>query len=353
MAHSEVSARSPENPAFPSLPENRGDMGILVPVEQLIQRIFRPVQAAARSRFGGAVIDSSRTEKNQLLLFSESTFSKCTVHQSPSIIIMCLPRATGICSTRSGRILSWVKMPFLFIFVSSLPSGATGTNSTNQRTCTLCDNGQYPSDETARFRVSDEIVLNCSQMYNIAPTLTDEADCMGIQNIGRTICECNPEEKVPCTLCSDGSPLPDADVVIYAGTTCADLEERAANDFASNCEAWQSTAGFYCKCPSNVGMEKRCSICPGEALPDPFKMVLFENGGSKSCLELEVEINRSQGDCGRYQQLYAERCGCFDLDKGADYSGDDSSNDLTSGANASMACKSMLLAMATLITCIA
>lgn len=257
----------------------------------------------------------------------------------------------AICRARFG-IFSTI---LLLVFLHFTPSIATGDgSSTTQTFCTLCDNGQYPFDEAARFRVSEGMVLNCSQMYNIAPTLTDEEDCMGIQNIGRTICQCNPEEKIPCTLCSDGSPLPDPDGEIYAGTTCADLEERAANDFASNCDAWQSTAGVYCNCPSNVDMEaNRCNLCPGEPLPDPFKMVFFETGASKTCLELEVDINRSQGDCGRYQRLYAERCGCFDSgdEADADDIGDDTN--VRSGAYRYMAYKPVLLATIILIACIA
>jgi len=259
----------------------------------------------------------------------------------------------GICSARFGIFSTSTTLLLVF-----LPSIATGTSSrTTQTSCTLCDNGQYPFDEAARARVSEGMVLNCSQLYSIAPTLTDDEDCMGIQSIGRTTCQCNPEEKIPCTLCSDGSPLPEPDGEIYAGTTCADLEERAANDFASNCDAWQSTAGVYCSCPSNVDMEaNRCNICPGEPLPDPFKMVFFENGGSKTCLELEVDINRSQGKCGQYQRLYAERCGCFDSGDAPDATkniGDDT--DVRSGAYRYMctAYKPALLATTVLIVYIA
>ena len=198
-------------------------------------------------------------------------------------------------------------------------------------TCTLCDGGSFPADPAARFKVRNDMVLNCSQMFDIAPTLTDETDCAGIRQIGNMICQCNPPEVTPCTLCSDGSAVPNPDTPILPdNTTCSDLEARAAADFDSNCLSWQSTAGVYCGCQSNVAMEGRCDICPpGNLLPLPFKDVKFVDGTSRTCLELEVEANRGGGDCGRYQQLYAEPCECFGSDEPSDGDDDPTSSDAT------------------------
>ena len=197
-------------------------------------------------------------------------------------------------------------------------------------TCTLCDGGSFPADAAARFKVRDDMVLNCSQMFDIAPTLTDETDCAGIRQIGEMICQCNPPDVTPCTICSDGSAVPNPDTPILAdNTTCSDLEARAAADFDSNCPSWQSTAGVYCGCQSNVAMEGRCDICPGELLPNPFKDVKFADGTSRTCLELEVEANRGGGDCGRYQQLYADPCECFGSDELSGGDDDPTSSDAT------------------------
>lgn len=243
------------------------------------------------------------------------------------------------------RIRRSILSTLVLLLLLHLPFIADGLN----QTCTLCDDGSYPADEAARYRVSNKVVLNCSQMYVIAPTLTNDTECKGIQAVGRTICQCNPEKKVPCKLCSDGSSLPDPDAGEVAGRTCADLEERAANDFASNCPAWQSTAGVYCNCPSNVDMEKRCDICPGEMLPDPFKTVTFVDGKSKTCLELEIDINRSSGNCGQYQQLYAEQCGCFDSGGDSPDVADDAEDDQTSSAF--KVNTSLLLTMLVFVVC--
>uniref|UniRef100_A0A7S0ANE9 Uncharacterized protein n=1 Tax=Minutocellus polymorphus TaxID=265543 RepID=A0A7S0ANE9_9STRA len=200
--------------------------------------------------------------------------------------------------------------------VAGVAGKATASSSSN---CTLCGGGSFPADPAARFKVRDDLVLNCSQMFDIAPTLTDEAECEGIRQIGDMICQCNPKQVTPCTLCSDGSAVPDPDTPILPdNTTCSDLEGRAAADFDSNCPAWQSTAGVYCGCQSNNAMTERCDICPGELLPDPFKDVEFVDGTSRTCLELEVEANRGSGECGRYQQLYAEACECFGTDEPSD-----------------------------------
>ena len=189
---------------------------------------------------------------------------------------------------------------------------ADESSAASSSNCTLCDDGSFPADPAARFKVRDDMVLSCSQMFHMAPTLTDEAECEGIRQIGEMICQCNPKEVAPCTLCSDGSAVPDPDTPILPdNTTCSDLEGRAAADFDSNCPAWQSTAGVYCGCQSNIAMSGRCDICPGEILPNPFKDVKFVDGTSQTCLELEVEANRGGGDCGRYQQQYAEACECF------------------------------------------
>ena len=189
---------------------------------------------------------------------------------------------------------------------------AAADESTAASACTLCDGGSFPADAAARFKVRDDLVLNCSQMFDIAPTLTNEAECEGIRQIGDMICQCNPPEVTPCSLCSDGSAVPGPDTPMLSdNTTCSDLEGRAAADFDSNCPAWQSTAGVYCGCQSNLAMEGRCDICPGQLLPKPWKEVKFVDGTGRTCLELEVDANRGSGDCGRYQQLYAEACECF------------------------------------------
>ena len=209
----------------------------------------------------------------------------------------------------------------LFLGCFAFPSigQVADEEATAASTCTLCDGGSFPADAAARFKVRDDMVLNCSQMFDIAPTLTDEAECAGIRQIGDMICQCNPPDVTPCTLCSDGSSVPDPDTPILPdNTTCSDLEARAAADFDSNCPSWQSTAGVYCGCQYNMVMEGRCDICPGELLPNPFKDIQFVDGTSRTCLELEVEANRRGGDCGRYQQLYAEPCECFGSDESVD-----------------------------------
>ena len=204
----------------------------------------------------------------------------------------------------------------------ALPAVADESSAASSSNCTLCDGGSFPADPAARFKVRDDMVLSCSQMFYMAPTLTDEAECEGIRQIGEMICQCNPKEVAPCTLCSDGSAVPDPDTPILPdNTTCSDLEGRAAADFDSNCPAWQSTAGVYCGCQSNIAMSGRCDICPGEILPNPFKDVNFVDGTSRTCLELEVDANRGGGDCDRYQQLYAEACECFGSEESSD--GDD------------------------------
>ena len=88
-----------------------------------------------------------------------------------------------------------------------------------------------------------------------------------------------------CSLCEDGSPLPDPDkelVFDRNGTlqTCGELEAVADPDV---CSSFQGVYGVYCGCDNPISSETACRICGGGTLlPDPSLETMFLGAGNST-----------------------------------------------------------------------
>ena len=179
--------------------------------------------------------------------------------------------------------------------------------------CTLCEDGSYPTDDTARVNF-EEGTLDCERLHYLAKTVTNETVCAGLHVTGNVICGCGVEPPSPCTLCSDGTDLPDPGMTVLPGRSCQELQAQADAGFNDDCKWWQALVGPLCDCPADDSfeVELRCNICPGELLPMPNKTLQLRDGTNTTCLDLELEANtNSNADCSAYQMNYAKPCNCF------------------------------------------
>jgi Hint module len=136
--------------------------------------------------------------------------------------------------------------------------------------------------------------------------------CSFIQNIGKFICFCQggklPEENT-CTLCDDGSPIPNPNREIMPGFTCAEMQVNARHDFPYNCRVYQNILGSYCSCNTSKTSAQYCRLCDGGLLPDPLKTV-----NDMSCIEHEFEASLEK-TCPAKRAEVGKKCckvsGCF------------------------------------------
>jgi uncharacterized surface protein with fasciclin (FAS1) repeats len=123
-----------------------------------------------------------------------------------------------------------------------------------------------------------------------------------------------------CNLCEDSSPLPNPNMEVEPGLTCAKLEELASSapDYES-CPSFQATVGLYCGCQNPIASESACRLCANNngsgngLLPDPTRMVSlgpqFDNGVA-SCVEAEFYANIMKDQCPFLQAELFRGC-CF------------------------------------------
>ena len=91
--------------------------------------------------------------------------------------------------------------------------------------CTLCEDGSYPTDDTARVNF-EEGTLDCERLHYLAKTVTNETVCAGLHVTGNVICGCGVEPPSPCTLCSDGTDLPDPGMTVLPGRSCQEPRHK-------------------------------------------------------------------------------------------------------------------------------
>jgi hypothetical protein len=153
-----------------------------------------------------------------------------------------------------------------------------------------------------------------------------------LQSIGINICSCGRDIQEPsnCSLCEDGSSLPNGLFPGLPGETCAELQVDAIRDFFENCQAHQATFGTYCGCENPVAAANACRVCGDLGdLPDHLRIVETAASGNVSCGVLEFSANLVKETCSDAQGLYAEACGCGEL-------ADDPVNDDPSGSSRAM-----------------
>lgn len=188
--------------------------------------------------------------------------------------------------------------------------------------CTLCQDGSVPADLDTPVFINEGENVTCGQLLEAATSRDTVNECETIQAEGVSLCGCPLPEggsNLNCTLCQDGSAVPDANLTYVPGFACGSLEEFVKSDERPGaCEAYQVTAGLYCDCPLEESTPNICRICGGDTeLPDPGLLVPvadadLENahteGSVRPCSAMEFDATLFFDECARYQQDYGAAC---------------------------------------------
>jgi len=199
--------------------------------------------------------------------------------------------------------------------------------SCGQNCCTPCAQGLEPTrlDTTIDFGDfgDDETMgaMTCEQGAAVAGAFpADDESCPGMQLVGYAFCGCPSPPTMEgmedaCTLCYDGSPVPDPEMMvdtgdgepiscgvaqvgmmfldgIMSGVDDAELftmeegegtTDPNAGDF-DMCSIIQGTVGTMCGCPVDPNAKAGCNICPpGTVLANPNKAIESEGSEGMTC----------------------------------------------------------------------
>lgn len=189
--------------------------------------------------------------------------------------------------------------------------------------CTLCHDGGIPEDLDTPVFINEGENVTCGQLLEAAKTRETVDTCEIIQAEGVSLCGCPLPESggnLNCTLCPDGSAVPDPNLTFVPGFPCGSLEEFVKSDERDGaCEAYQVTAGVYCDCALDLSTQTdTCRICGGTTeLPDPGLLVpiserdlgdAHESGSVRPCSAIEFDATFFFDECSRYQQDYGAIC---------------------------------------------
>jgi hypothetical protein len=150
--------------------------------------------------------------------------------------------------------------------------------------CTLCPRGEAVPDPNRTLSVQGIPFETCGKAEQAtALYLSQDSDiCNSFQSISPLCgCEASGTVKSPCSMCSDGTPvpLPDVDLSYLVGgssliggdLTCGVIEavSKSFEEESQECVDAHSIAGV-CGCPP---IENACDFCPGEDVLFPDKEV--------------------------------------------------------------------------------
>jgi hypothetical protein len=204
----------------------------------------------------------------------------------------------------------WRRLLTLGVIVSHVAHGLN---------CTLCNDGSIPDDSILDMDVfiNEGENVTCRDLFEAAPNRTTVDTCEIIQAEGATLCGC-PLPVSNCTLCQDGSSVPDENISYVQGFPCGAIEVFVKSDERSGaCEAYQVTAGLYCGCSVDESKADICRLC-GDKLPDPGLLVpvegddAHEEGNVRPCSAIEFDATFFFSECASYQEQYGPAC-CGDL----------------------------------------
>lgn len=187
--------------------------------------------------------------------------------------------------------------------------------------CTLCQDGSIPADLDTPVFIDEGENVTCGQLLERAKTRDTVDSCELIQGEGVSLCGCPlPEEgsNLNCTLCQDGSTVPDPTLTYVEGFPCGSLEEFVKSDEREGaCEAYQAVAGVYCECALEESTPNICRLCGSTELPDPGLLVpvstedlsnVHDEGSVRPCSAIEFDATFFYDECSRYQQDYGAAC---------------------------------------------
>ena len=123
-------------------------------------------------------------------------------------------------------------------------------------------------------------------------------------------------EELNCTICSDGEPLSEEylDKIpyslgrrdgLYSNKTCGEFESDVALlTNATQCAAYQATAGMACGCNTGPDIESACDVCPDGQY---FAMEIYVNKAGTSCGILLAD-GIETGTCTDDKQMFQDEC---------------------------------------------
>lgn len=143
--------------------------------------------------------------------------------------------------------------------------------------CTFCTRGEITLPDKPISIPGYEFIQTCGQIDVLLPSYfkEDASECSLMQSLS-TYCGC-PAVEDSCSLCPDGSAVPDTDKEVpwlaaaFDGIipSCGLVEAYVASISTDDgtCSSLQAMSG-YCGCPA---MDDHCVFCPGETLQDEYK----------------------------------------------------------------------------------
>jgi len=146
--------------------------------------------------------------------------------------------------------------------------------------CSPCFGGQDLTNPDVIFNVDHGETMTCEYVSDLAVMYSSNDEvCPQIQVVGHAFCGCPSSPPDSCTLCSDGSVVPDPNMIIEPfgdanSYTCGELVvgllELDADDDADLCSVYQNTVGVLCGCPTSPDPPLTCDLCPpGSVLSNP------------------------------------------------------------------------------------
>jgi hypothetical protein len=155
--------------------------------------------------------------------------------------------------------------------------------------CTLCPAGERPHNLWSTLVVNNRRVT-CRVAYQSGNLKGTPQQCANYRTIGEDVCLCQkgpPPQLNMCTLCEDGSPLPNPKKMIFGTRTCLWVREQMRISFERNCFVYQGAIGPYCGCDNPISSSKVCHFCNNtDILPFPTRKVY-----GRTCLRHEFEAS--------------------------------------------------------------
>jgi len=182
--------------------------------------------------------------------------------------------------------------------------------------CSFCADGSDPADgfeDVVAFVDDDGEDTTCADLAFGLPFLpvddTTPEICTSLQFQTFASCGCSAPPTGVCTLCADGSAVPDESFELLPEATCGELSMSAAPSGPEECTAFQVTAGIYCGCDINAisTVENICRLCGGtNLLPEVSRQIQFE-GDEETCGFAEFSANQNE-TCSSMQATYGPQC---------------------------------------------
>lgn len=172
--------------------------------------------------------------------------------------------------------------------------------------CHFCYDGSEPPDLQT---IPDDPAFGgatCKELYERSMVPSADVSCEFYNQAGLS-CGC-PVPSSSCSLCEDGSDLPDSELVLVS-RTCQDFETIAMSSPRTECSAFQATIGVYCGCTNPIASEGYCRVCGDDTpLPDPSVIAYVDASGNEvSCGEVELNID-SPTSCEAVQRFSQTCC---------------------------------------------